>query len=181
MNLANKITMVRLASIPVFVAAYLFLPEENPLAGIIFVLASMTDFIDGHIARSRNMVTTFGKFADPLVDKILTISAFVLLAESHRLAGWIVVIIVARELIITGFRTVAASQGTTIAASKWGKFKTTFQMVAVAEMLFEENLFPFLLGTPARQVLVLLALFFTILSGVDYIVKNKEVLDPQNM
>lgn len=181
MNLANKITMARLAAIPVFTCAYLWLSPSSVVPALIFIVASMTDFIDGYIARSRDLVTTFGKFADPLVDKILTLTAFILLAESHRIAGWIVVVIVARELIITGFRTVAASEGTTIAASYFGKFKTTFQMVAIAVLLLEENLLVAWKDLPVADVLIALALAFTIISGVDYIWKNREILDPQHM
>lgn len=181
MNLPNKITLARLALIPVFVALYLNLPQTHFLPALVFVFASATDFVDGHIARSRGLVTTFGKFADPLVDKVLTMSAFILLAEAGKIAGWIVIIIIARELIITGFRTIAASKGVTIAASMWGKYKTTFQMLSIIVLLFQEGLLQFMKQTPISTVLVGLATIFTILSGVDYIVKNRALLDPDDM
>lgn len=176
MNLANRITIARLFLIPVFVIAYLLLPNTSILPGVLFVVASLTDFLDGYIARSRNMVTTFGKFMDPLVDKVLTISAFILLAEKRLVSGYIVVIIVGRELLITGFRTIAASEGVTIAASKWGKLKTTFQMLAVVALLWQ-NLLP---DKNIGEVFIYLALIFTIISGWDYLRKNIHVLDLDN-
>ncbi len=181
MNLANKVTMLRLCLIPVFVISYLWLPETSVMPVLLFAIASATDFVDGHIARSRHLVTTFGKFMDPLVDKVLTLSAFILLAERDRIAGWIVVIIVSRELMITGFRTIAASAGVTIAASIWGKYKTTFQMLSILVLMMERNFLSFLEPLPVAEGMVALATIFTVLSGVDYLMKNKDVLDLEHI
>ena len=118
---------------------------------------------------------------DPLADKVLTLSAFILLVGKGQLASWIVVIIVARELMITGFRTVAASNGVTIAASKWGKYKTTFQMLTIIVLLLAHSWLSFMQDTHITEILVILTLGFTILSGVDYLVKNRKVLDLNNI
>lgn len=181
MNLPNKITMVRMGLIPFFVASYLYLTPNSVIPALLFIIASVTDFLDGHIARSRHLVTTFGKFMDPLADKALTLSAFILLVGGGQIASWVVVIIVVRELMITGFRTIAVSNGVTIAASIWGKYKTTFQMLAIIVLLMENNWLSFLRSFPVANVLVALAVIFTILSGVDYLWKNREILDLQNM
>ncbi|WP_276874222.1 CDP-diacylglycerol--glycerol-3-phosphate 3-phosphatidyltransferase [Levyella massiliensis] len=181
MNLPNKITMVRMGLIPFFVASYLYLTPNSVIPALLFIIASVTDFLDGHIARSRHLVTTFGKFMDPLADKALTLSAFILLVGGGQIASWVVVIIVVRELMITGFRTIAVSNGVTIAASIWGKYKTTFQMLAIIVLLMENNWLSFLRLFPVANVLVALAVIFTILSGVDYLWKNREILDLQNM
>lgn len=181
MNLPNKITMVRMGLIPFFVASYLYLTPNSVIPALLFIIASVTDFLDGHIARSRHLVTTFGKFMDPLADKALTLSAFILLVGGGQIASWVVVIIVVRELMITGFRTIAVSNGVTIAASIWGKYKTTFQMLAIIVLLMENNWLCFLRPFPVANVLVALAVIFTILSGVDYLWKNREILDLQNM
>ena len=181
MNLPNKITMVRMGLIPFFVASYLCLTPNSVIPALLFIIASVTDFLDGHIARSRHLVTTFGKFMDPLADKALTLSAFILLVDGGQIASWVVVIIVVRELMITGFRTIAVSNGVTIAASIWGKYKTTFQMLAIIVLLMENNWLSFLRPFPVANVLVALAVIFTIFSGVDYLWKNREILDLQNM
>lgn len=181
MNLPNKITMVRMGLIPFFVASYLYLTPNSVIPALLFIIASVTDFLDGHIARSRHLVTTFGKFMDPLADKALTLSAFILLVGGGQIASWVVVIIVVRELMITGFRTIAVSNGVTIAASIWGKYKTTFQMLAIIVLLMENNWLSFLKQFPVANVLLALAVIFTILSGVDYLWKNREILDLQNM
>lgn len=111
------------------------------IAVSIFILASLTDTLDGHIARSRNLITTFGKFMDPLADKILVSAAFISLVELGKVPSWIVIIIISRELAITGFRTVAVSEGVTIAADKWGKMKTVTQLIAIIALLL--NNYPF--------------------------------------
>ncbi|MDO4594316.1 MAG: CDP-diacylglycerol--glycerol-3-phosphate 3-phosphatidyltransferase [Tissierellia bacterium] len=176
MNIANKVTMVRMFLVPVFVILYLILGEKYNIAALVFVIASLTDALDGHLARSRNLVTTFGKFLDPLVDKILTMAAFILLAEANIVAGWAVIIIIARELIITGFRTIAQSQNITIAASIYGKAKTMTQCVAIVMLLLNIN-WPLHLDL----IVFYLAVILTILSGVDYLLKNKKVLDLENI
>ena len=138
MNLPNKLTVVRMVLVPFFVAALLLSKTNDSLKWValaLFVIASLTDFADGYIARKYNLITNFGKFMDPLADKILTISGMICLIELGRIPSWIVVIIVAREFIISGFRLVAAENGVVIAANYWGKFKTTFQMIMIILMI----------------------------------------------
>ncbi|WP_073998108.1 CDP-diacylglycerol--glycerol-3-phosphate 3-phosphatidyltransferase [Anaerococcus urinomassiliensis] len=176
MNIANKVTTLRLILIPIFVAFYYFMGRENNIAAIIFIIASLTDALDGHLARSRNLITNFGKFVDPLVDKVLTMAAFIVLVEGQIIPAWAVIIIIARELIITGFRTLAADQGITIAASMWGKAKTTSQMIALVCLLLDvESL------NNIGIYIFYIAVILTVISGVDYMVKNKQVLDLENI
>lgn len=176
MNLANKITIFRVFLIPFFmIVLYSNLEYSNYLAGIIFVFAALTDTLDGYIARSKNMVTTFGKFIDPLADKILVSSALISLVDLGKIPGWVVVLIIAREFTITGFRIIAASEGITIAASSLGKIKTITQLVAITALLIDN--FPFsLINFPFDMILLYVSLFFTILSGIDYIYKNRQAL-----
>ncbi|MDO5048035.1 MAG: CDP-diacylglycerol--glycerol-3-phosphate 3-phosphatidyltransferase [Anaerococcus sp.] len=176
MNIANKVTLVRLALIPVFLVSFYILGRDMNIAAAIFILASLTDAIDGHLARSRNLITNFGKFVDPLVDKVLTMSAFLVLIEDKTIGAWPVIIIVSRELIITGFRTLAADSGKTIAASIWGKAKTISQMVSLVMLLVDIKV----LNTLGIYVFYL-AVILTIVSGFDYLYKNKEVLDLDNI
>lgn len=176
MNLANKITLVRLFLIPVFVIIFMISGRVMNIAAIVFIIASLTDAVDGHIARSRNMITNFGKFTDPLVDKVLTMAAFLVLVEDNTIPAWPVIIIISRELIITGFRTLAADSGITIAASMWGKAKTTSQMISLVMLLLNV---PSL--NKAGIFVFYVAVILTVISGVDYIVKNKKVLDLENI
>ncbi|WP_282929534.1 CDP-diacylglycerol--glycerol-3-phosphate 3-phosphatidyltransferase [Anaerococcus sp. Marseille-Q7828] len=176
MNIANKVTTLRLILIPIFVAFYYFMGRDNNIAAIIFIIASLTDALDGHLARSRNLITNFGKFVDPLVDKVLTMAAFIVLVEGQIIPAWAVIIIIARELIITGFRTLAADQGITIAASMWGKAKTTSQMIALVCLLLDVEVL-----NNIGIYIFYIAVALTVISGVDYIVKNKQVLDLENI
>lgn len=179
MNLANKITMVRFLLVPVFVLLITLFDGwfADLLAGLVFIVASCTDFIDGYIARSRGMVTTFGKFMDPLVDKILVTAALVALVAMARIPAWVVILILAREFAITGLRTVAVSEGVVIAASKLGKWKTTFQMVAIALLLlYTLPGLPTTLIFTLGQVLMYVALVLTLLSGWDYLKGCKDLL-----
>ena len=138
MNLPNKLTMLRILLIPVFmVVLYWDFPGATWVAVAIFIVASFTDLLDGKIARKYNLVTNFGKFMDPLADKLLVCSAMICLIEKGQLAAWIVIIIIAREFIISGFRLVAADNGIVIAASYWGKFKTVFQMLMVIVLILD--------------------------------------------
>ena len=141
MNLPNKLTIVRVCLIPFFVAALLFDHGNNYtmriVANVLFIIASLTDLFDGKIARKYNMVTNFGKFMDPLADKLLVCSALICLIELGQLPAWVVIVIISREFIISGFRLVAADNGVVIAASYCGKFKTTFQMIAVILLIFD--------------------------------------------
>lgn len=184
MNPANKITLSRILLIPVFVVLFYRLEPDSPLPGLVFILASLTDFVDGRLARSRNLVTTFGKFIDPLADKILTQTAFILLVETGKIRAWIVIIILSRELIITAFRTLAASKNIIIAASSWGKFKTASQMACLILFLLKPymvNALSFPENEIFSPIMLYLALILTIISGIDYIVKNKKILDLDNI
>lgn len=175
MNLPNKLTILRVILIPVFLLV-LFLapaPLNRYIAVAIFIIASLTDMLDGKIARKYNLVTNFGKFMDPLADKLLVMSALVSMVALKDLAAWVVIIILAREFAITGFRTLAMEANIVMAASWWGKVKTTVQMMMVVVVLLH---LPFAYMRTLEMVLIGLAVFFTILSGVDYIVKNKQVL-----
>ena len=179
MNLPNKLTIMRVILIPFFVFFLLspyFPAYGNYIAVAIFIVASLTDMLDGKIARKYNLVTNFGKFMDPLADKLLVCSAMICLIELDRLAAWIVIVIIAREFIISGFRLVTSDNGVVIAASYWGKFKTTFQMLMVIVLILDIQM-PFfqILGT----VLTYVALILTVVSLIDYIVKNKDVLKDQ--
>jgi len=177
MNLANKITLFRVFLVPIFVIVlFSELEYATYIAGLIFVIASITDAIDGYIARSRNLVTNFGKFVDPLADKVLTASAFISLVELGKIPAWAVVIIIAREFTITGFRTLAVSAGITIAASHLGKFKTITQILSIILLLFDNIPFNFI-GIPMDIIMFYLAVIMTIISGVDYLLKNKQVLN----
>lgn len=174
MNIPNTLTIIRMILIIPFVI--LLLNGADIPAVIIFIVASFTDMLDGKIARKYNLVTNFGKFMDPLADKLLVCSALICLVEMERLAAWIVIIIIAREFIISGFRLVASDNGIVIAASYWGKFKTVFQMIMVVVLMLniQNNVFQ-MLGT----ILVWISLALTIISLADYVVKNIDVLKEQ--
>ena len=169
MNLPNKLTMLRIICVPVFCVLYV-LGYQIP-AFIVFVLASATDFLDGKIARKYNLVTNFGKIMDPLADKILVYAAFTLMVENGRVPGWMLIIILFREFIIAGMRTVAASEGTVIAAGMTGKIKTALQMVAVPMLILD---YPGFWNT-AADVVLWASLIMTVVSGTEYIIKNKGV------
>lgn len=176
MNIANKVTMIRLFLIPVFVVCFYIYGTSYNVAAIVFLVASLTDALDGYLARSRNLVTNFGKFVDPLVDKVLTIAAFIVLVETKVIPAWAVIIIIARELIITGFRTLAADMGITIAASVWGKAKTISQMVSLVMLLLNVSVL-----NKLGIYVFYLAVILTVISGWDYLIKNKKVLDLENI
>ena len=180
MNLPNKLTIIRVCLIPFFVAALLFDHGNNYtmriVANVLFIVASLTDLFDGKIARKYNLVTNFGKFMDPLADKLLVCSALICLIELGQLPAWVVIIIISREFIISGFRLVAADNGVVIAASYWGKFKTTFQMAAVILMIFNS---PAL--TLVTNIVVVIAVALTIISLVDYVAKNIKILTEGGM
>ena len=176
MNIANKITIFRVFLVPVFmVVLYSNLEYSTYIAAIIFTIASLTDTLDGYLARSRNLVTNFGKFADPLADKILVAAALISLVGMNRIPAWVVVVIIAREFTITGFRVIAASEGVTIAASPLGKLKTISQLSAIILLLI--NNFPFrVLNIPMDIIMLYISLFFTVVSGGDYLYRNKDTL-----
>ena len=175
MNLPNKITVLRICMIPFFVAALLYENGADQtmriIANVIFITASLTDLLDGKIARKYNLVTNFGKFMDPLADKLLVCSALICLIELNALPAWMVIIIISREFIISGFRLIASDNGVVIAASYWGKFKTTFQMVSVVLLILDIPALAFV-----TTICVWIALLLTIVSLVDYIYKNHKIL-----
>lgn len=196
MNLPNKLTIVRVILIVPFILLLLgshegwgwfkaifgedhVIPEFLALAA--FIIASLTDMLDGKIARKYNLVTNFGKFMDPLADKLLVCAALIVLVEMGRIPSWIVVVIISREFIISGFRLIASDKGVVIAASYWGKFKTTFQMIMIGMMIVEDvpafadfgggKVFGIL-----TTIIMVIALGLTIISLVDYVWKNKDVM-----
>ncbi|MBE5835399.1 MAG: CDP-diacylglycerol--glycerol-3-phosphate 3-phosphatidyltransferase [Butyrivibrio sp.] len=177
MNLPNKLTLFRVLLIPFFVVFLLcnITAYDNFIALGIFIIASLTDLADGKIARKYNLVTDFGKFMDPLADKLLVCSAMICLIELGQIPSWVVVIIIAREFTISGFRLIAADNGRVIAASYWGKFKTTFQMIMVILMILNLG-FEAAWLTILAQVIMWIALALTIISLCDYIIKNKDVM-----
>ena len=191
MNLPNKLTVFRMILIVPFVILLLgghagwgwfdaafggFEAYTDYIALVIFVIASLTDMLDGKIARKYNLVTNFGKFMDPLADKLLVCSAMICLIDMDRIPAWIVIVIISREFIISGFRLVASDNHVVIAASYWGKFKTTFQMIMVILMIANIQALNIL-----TQIVMWIALALTIISLIDYIVKNKNVLFDGNI
>ena len=174
MNLPNKLTIFRVILIPFFVVFLLLDPSNQTyryIADAIFIIASLTDMLDGKNARKYNLVTNFGKFMDPLADKLLVSAAMICLIATGQLAAWIVIVIISREFIISGFRLIASDNGIVIAASYWGKFKTVFQMLMIIVLIANIQM-PFftVLGT----------ILIYVVSLIDYIVKNKDVLKEQN-
>ena len=175
MDLPNKLTTLRVIMIPFFVFFLLWQNGENytfrMIALALFIIASLTDLLDGKIARKYNLVTNFGKFMDPLADKLLVCSALICLIELNALPAWMVIVIISREFIISGFRLIASDNGVVIAASYWGKFKTTFQMVSVVLLILDIPALAFV-----TTICVWIALLLTIVSLVDYIYKNHKIL-----
>lgn len=179
MNLPNKLTVLRVIMIPFFVVFMLMDitgAADKWIALAIFIVASLTDLLDGKIARKYNLVTNFGKFMDPLADKLLVSAAMICMIEKGMLASWIVIIIISREFIISGFRLVASDGGIVIAASYWGKFKTVFQMMMIIVLIMDLGGVFDIIGT-----VCLIALALTIVSLVDYVIKNKQVLTQGGM
>lgn len=173
MNLPNKLTMFRVVLIPFFVLFMLvdITNIDKWIALAIFIIASLTDLLDGKIARKYNLVTNFGKFMDPLADKLLVCSALICLVELSVIPSWIVIIIISREFIISGFRLIASDNGVVIAASYFGKFKTTFQMVMICLMIADIEALSIL-----TAIVMWIALALTVISLIDYLVKNKDVM-----
>lgn len=180
MNLPNKLTVLRIIMVPFFVLFMLtdLGGDANKwIALVLFCVASLTDMLDGKIARARNLVTNFGKFMDPLADKLLVCSAMICLIPLGRLDAWIVIVIIAREFIISGFRLVASDSGIVIAASYWGKFKTVAQMFMIIVLIADLGGIFDVIG----NVLIWVSLILTVVSLLDYIVKNKQVLTQGGM
>lgn len=195
MNLANKLTIFRVMLVPLMVIVpffnitgeFLGIPYTYLIIDLIFIIASITDKLDGYIARSRNQITTFGKFLDPLADKILVLTAMIMLVEMGKIPSWIPVIVVAREFLVSGYRLLAAqNNGSVIAASKWGKLKTVTQMIAIILVMFDKNSFwdCFKGGLTGADyvinlistILLLISVVATIFSGADYLKSGKDLL-----
>ena len=177
MNLPNKLTILRVILVPVFVIFMMIPAGWGRWAALaVFIIASLTDTADGYIARKYNLITDFGKFMDPLADKLLVSAAMICLITTGQLYAWIVIIIISRDFIISGFRLIAAEKGTVIAASWWGKIKTVVQMVMICALLINAKAAWFVV---LEQILIYTALILTIVSLVDYVIKNKGVLEGQ--
>lgn len=175
MNLPNKITIFRVCMIPVFLIFMLVpnIPYGNYIAVAVFAIACLSDALDGYLARKHNLVTNFGKFMDPLADKLLVCSALICFVELSYMPAWIVIVIIAREFIISGFRLIASDNGVVIAASYWGKFKTIAQMIACILLIVQ---LPFRFADVLEQIFIWLALVLTVVSLCEYIWKNRNVL-----
>lgn len=175
MNLPNKITIFRVCMIPVFLLFMLVpgIPFGNYIATAVFVIACLSDAVDGYIARKHNLVTNFGKFMDPLADKLLVCSALICFVELSYMPAWIVIVIIAREFIISGFRLIASDNGVVIAASYWGKFKTIAQMIMCILLIVQ---LPFVWVEVIEQIFIWLSLVLTVVSLFEYIWKNRNVL-----
>lgn len=186
MNLPNKLTVLRMALVPVFLVFMLCpgIPQNFLWALVVFSAASFTDLLDGNIARKRGLVTDFGKFMDPLADKILVMSAMLCFVQLDFAPAWAVIIILAREFLVTSLRLIAAGQGTVIAADKWGKYKTVCQMVWVIFTILVMWLITINIGFDVQivlaiavRVLMALSVALTIFSGANYLWKNKSCID----
>ena len=178
MNLPNKLTILRVILIPFFLVFLMVdgIPGGKWISLVIFIVASLTDMLDGKIARKYNLITNFGKFMDPLADKLLVCSAMIAMIDLGRIPCWVVIIIIAREFIISGFRLVASDNGVVIAAGWWGKIKTVVQMIMIIVLICD---FGGKVVGIIENVLIYAALALTIISLVDYLVKNKDVLADQ--
>lgn len=172
MNLPNKLTLLRVAMIPLFMFFYLYpvVPYAHVITVVLFIGAFFTDFLDGNIARKRNIVTNFGKIMDPLADKVLVAAAMVCLTASGIVNPWITVLVLAREFTVSGIRIAAAAEGNVVAASMWGKLKTTWQFIAITTALL------FMQKNVIVDLFMWINLLLTVLSGVDYIIKNKQYM-----
>ncbi|MBM7544006.1 CDP-diacylglycerol--glycerol-3-phosphate 3-phosphatidyltransferase [Weissella beninensis] len=187
MNLPNKLTVFRMLLIPIFIILLVIptysavnimgaiVPITHVLAAIVFIIASLTDLLDGKIARARHLVTNFGKFADPLADKLLVMTALIFLVQFNKAPAWIIAIIVIRELAITGLRLlIVENNGKVLAAAYPGKIKTTTQMIAIIFFYLNDAFFS-PLHVPFATIMLWIALIFTIYSGIDYFVQNRSV------
>ncbi|MBE7063234.1 MAG: CDP-diacylglycerol--glycerol-3-phosphate 3-phosphatidyltransferase [Ruminococcaceae bacterium] len=174
MNIPNKLTVLRMALVPVFMIVYMIeaIPYHTAIAAFIFILASLTDWLDGYLARKNNLVTNFGKFMDPLADKLLVTGALLCLMERGEVAYWVVMIIIAREFIVSGLRLVAVTKGIVIAAGQLGKLKTVLQLVAIIAAILSIN-------KTIVDVLIYLCTLMTVISGMDYLIRNRKVFQEE--
>ncbi len=180
MNLPNKITIFRVIMIPFFLV-FLLMPEipyNRAIAAGIFIIAALSDLADGYIARKYKLITNFGKFMDPLADKLLVSSALICFVELKQLAAWIVIVIISREFIISGFRLIASDKGIVIAAGWWGKIKTNVQMIMSVMLIVDLN---YGWMNVLEQIAIYLSVILTIISLVDYMIKNKNVLSEKTI
>lgn len=189
MNIPNRITVSRICLIPIFVLVMILdfgwgditllgatMPIEHLVGGIIFIVASLTDWIDGHYARKHNLVTNMGKFLDPLADKLLVSAAFILLIEiSDKVPAWIIIVIISREFAVTGLRLICAEQGEVVAANQLGKIKTWAQIMAITLLLLHNVIFE-MWNFPADVIMLWVALVFTVWSGIEYFWLNRRIL-----
>ncbi|SIS89486.1 CDP-diacylglycerol--glycerol-3-phosphate 3-phosphatidyltransferase [Alicyclobacillus vulcanalis] len=188
MNLANRITLARILLVPV-VCVILLVPfhigsvtfhgqtttANEALASFVFIAAAATDALDGRIARKRNLITNFGKFLDPLADKLLVSAVLIILVQMQRMPAWVAIVIISREFAVTGLRLIAAGDGVVVAASQWGKWKTTAQMVGIVLLIL--NNFPFsVINVPVAQVMIYVMAMMTVVSAIDYFMKNREMI-----
>ncbi|MBR6034225.1 MAG: CDP-diacylglycerol--glycerol-3-phosphate 3-phosphatidyltransferase [Clostridia bacterium] len=198
MNLPNKLTILRIILVPIMVVIPMFniqgdllgVPITNIIIDIIFIIASITDKLDGYIARKRNQITTFGKFADPLADKILVLAAMMMLVEMDKLPAWIPIVVIAREFIVSGYRLIAVEKGgKVIAASVWGKLKTATQMVAIILAFVDSNAYGAFINQGITgfnlilniitTILMTISIIAAIFSGYDYLKNGKELFKEQ--
>jgi len=175
MNLPNKITIFRVIMIPVFLVFMLVpdIPGGKYIAAAVFIIAALSDLLDGYLARRYHLITNFGKFMDPLADKLLVSSALICFVQLGLMPAWIVVVIIAREFIISGFRLIASDNGVVIAASWWGKIKTNVQMIMSVLLIFDLDFYAI---NVLEQIFIYLSLILTVVSLIDYMVKNKTIL-----
>lgn len=188
MNIANKLTVARMFLIPVFIIL-MYIPNQfgnidvlgasipvfQFIAGLVFTIASITDYLDGYLARKHNLITSFGEFFDPMADKLLVIAALIMLVQANTVPGWVVVIIVSRELLVTGLRVLLATQSGKVMAAAWpGKIKTFTQMFAIIFYLFDDIGFA-LFNIPISTILIYVCLIFTVYSGAEYFYKGRHV------
>ncbi|MDI7741732.1 CDP-diacylglycerol--glycerol-3-phosphate 3-phosphatidyltransferase [Lysinibacillus fusiformis] len=187
MNIPNKITVSRILLIPIFVIVILFdfgwgnmtflgaeMPVNHFVAGLIFIIASCTDWVDGYYARKFNLVTNLGKFLDPLADKLLVAAAFIVLVELGMAPSWIVIVILSREFAVTGLRAILAGEGEIVAASQLGKIKTWAQIVAISSLILHNTIFA-PINIPFDMITLYVALIFTVWSGWEYFYLNRRV------
>lgn len=192
LNLPNKITISRIILIPIFLIFMLVpfnfgdiyiinesISVSHFIGALIFILASSTDWIDGHLARKHNLVTNLGKFLDPLADKLLVSAALIVLVELQLAPSWMVIVIISREFAVTGLRLVAAGEGVVMAAGQMGKLKTVFQIIAISALLLHNVPFKGF-GIPLGDITLWIAVILTIISGLDYFAKNTHVFKNSN-